>query len=186
MFRCVTIKFMNASQIARLLLSLTAGFVLSIGLAPLANAQDTSAVAIALAAKLVLTGEDGKETSVVADKALPGQTMEYSAICKNGSPSAVTNLQPVIPVPEGTEYILESAKPAPVSASTDGVVFSPLPLQKAVKQADGSVKQEPLPAREYRAIRWSVSELRPDAVSIVSLRVRVATNPVPATTPAKK
>ena len=158
----------------------------SFGWAPEVFAQEKPAVSIALEARMVKVGEDGKETLVATDKAAPGQIMEYSALCKNESANTVTNLQPIIPIPVGTEYVLESAKPVALSASTDGSVFKPLPLQRDVKQADGSIKQEPAPAADYRAVKWSISELRPDAVSIVSLRVRVAANPKPSVTPASK
>lgn len=147
-----------------------------------AFAQGSSPVTVKLEANVVKMVE-GKERLFPEAKASPGDMVEYSAICKNTGSQRVTNLQPLIPIPAGTELDLKSIKPDALSATADGVVFSPIPLRKEVKQADGTVKQELVPAREYRAVRWSVAQLDPGGSAVVSLRVRVVGSAAAAASP---
>ena len=113
---------------------------------------------INLAARKVVT-EDKTETFQPADKAKPGEVIQYDATCRNSLPRAVKDVKPVVPVPKGSVFVDGSAKPAQFEASLDGHTFAKPPLTREVKQPDGSLKKEPVPATEYRALRWNLPEL---------------------------
>jgi len=118
--------------------------------------------------KVVLTG--GKESLVESKTAKPGETLEYRATYTNTGKKAVTNLAATLPVPLGMEYVALSSQPSNALASVDGQNFSAVPLMR--RQADG--KEQPVPAAEYRALRWKVADLQPGKSFVVSARVRVA------------
>lgn len=137
-----------------------------------AFAQDASPISVILKAAVVKQG-GGKEIVEVVEKVQPGDIIQYTAACHNSSPRIITALKPVIPIPAEMEFELGSSNPTALEGSLDGVKFAPLPLERDVKQADGTMKKEAIPAAEYRAIRWSIAELQPGATTEVSLRARM-------------
>lgn len=113
---------------------------------------------------------NGKESLVESKTAKPGDVLEYRATYTNTGKKAVTNLAATLPVPQGMEYVALSSQPSSALASVDGQNFSAVPLMR--RQADG--KEQPVPAAEYRALRWKVADLQPGKSFVVSARVRVA------------
>lgn len=146
---------------------LAAGLVL----AQLAAAQ-TPAVSSTLAASRVETVA-GKEVLTRADNGKPGDLVEYSGTYRNAGGKPVDKLVATLPVPAGTTFVAGSAAPARAQASTDGVRFAPMPLVRTVRQADGSLRQEPVPLAEYRYLRWELGTLAGGADAVVKLRVQI-------------
>lgn len=149
--------------------------VLPFSFAPRGWAEAKGDVEVHLTAKKVVV-TDEKEALESADKAKPGDLIQYDAVYKNTTQAAVKNLQATVPVPQGLAFVAESAKPAGAQASTDGKTFHPIPLTREVKKPDGTIEQEPVPLSEYRAIRWTIAELPASGSTTVSLRARVLTN----------
>ena len=52
-----------------------------------------------------------------------------------------------------------------VKATIDTVTFAPVPLMTADKK--------PVPAKDYRALRWKVASLKAGDAIVVSIRVKV-------------
>ena len=113
----------------------------------------------------------GKETLTAADKMTPGETVEYKAVYKNTNKSAVRDVKASLPIPQGMQFVPNTAIPAAPMASTDGVNFSKLPLMKQVKGADGKMHEEPVPYSEYRSLRWDLGEIPAGGSKTVSARM---------------
>ncbi len=158
-------------QIASLL-SLVLALVV---IAPTTYAQEQNPVAVNLTAKKVV-GKDGKEVLEPADKAKPGDVIQYEAVYRNSGQTAVKGLQATVPVPVGLTYVANSAKPAGALASLDGKTFQPIPLLREVKKPDGTTEKQPVPLAEYRALRWSIEPLEGGKEVAVQLRAAVRTN----------
>src|SRR5690242_3433480 len=75
-------------------------------------AADAANVVVNMEAWKVVKGAEGKEKFESADKAKPGDVIEYKAVYQNKGKVAATDVQATIPVPLGTEYLPTSAKPA--------------------------------------------------------------------------
>lgn len=118
---------------------------------------------------------DGKETFVSAEKAKPGDVIEYRAVYRNKGKEKVTNVKGIIPVPKGTEFVPGSAKPAQITASLDDKEYAPLPLKRKVILPSGKEEMQNVPYEEYRFIRWDLKSLDPGKSSSVSMRVKVST-----------
>lgn len=115
---------------------------------------------------------NGKEILGPAEQASPGDVIEYRAEYRNAGASAVKQLAATLPVPNGMEYLPKTG--APQLASLDGQNFSPLPLKRRVRLADGTEVLRDVPASEYRALRWTLGTLAPKSSRTVTARVRVA------------
>lgn len=131
-------------------------------------------VVVTLKAQKVLRGPDGNEVLQLAERAMPGEVIQYDAIYKNQSGSGVRNLEPTLPIPRGLEYIPDSAKPAPSKASLDGKNFAPLPLKRQVTLPTGETVEQPVPSSEIRALRWELGDLDAGAAALISARARLA------------
>ena len=133
---------------------------------------------------------DGKAVFKPAQLSKPGDVLEYRVRYTNRSASAVTGLVANLPIPAGTTLVARSELPPGALASTDGARFAPPPLMRAVRQADGSERQVPVPIEEYRALRWNLGTLAAGQSEQVQARVRVNTalppsGGPPAQTPAQ-
>jgi uncharacterized repeat protein (TIGR01451 family) len=113
-----------------------------------------------------VTVKDGKEVLGDGSQAKPGDVLEYRAIYKNVSKSPVRNLAATLPVPAAMEYVAQTANPVGAEATTDKKNFAPVPLLRANK--------EPIPTKEYRALRWHVATLAADQSFVVSARMKVS------------
>jgi uncharacterized repeat protein (TIGR01451 family) len=117
---------------------------------------------------------DGKTVAYSAAQAHPGDVVEYQAAYSNSGATGVGHLVATIPVPTGTTYVADSAKPASdVQASMDGVHFAPMPLMHMVKGTDGKPVQKSVPLSDYRALQWQIATLAAHAEVAASLRVRI-------------
>jgi len=129
-----------------------------------------NAVETRLEARKVVAAADGKDTFANADQAKPGDVIEYVATYRNTTRQPIRNLDGTLPIPQQTEFLPGSQQPAQASASIDGLEYAPLPLTRKV-QRDGKTVDEPVPAREYRFLRWHADTL--DAGKSVAFRARV-------------
>ncbi len=116
---------------------------------------------------------DGTEQKQSADKAKPGEVIEYVAEYKNPDKSAVRDVVANLPVPVGMEYIPQTATPEQVLASTDGVNYASAPLKKSVRGADGKMVQQLVPYSEYRSLRWNLGDIAGGTSKSVKARMKV-------------
>src|SRR6478672_1529447 len=65
---------------------------------------------VSLAAQKVVVAE-GKESLVPADKAKPGDVIEYKALYKNGGKTALHDLAATVPIPVGLSLVENSPQP---------------------------------------------------------------------------
>ena len=135
---------------------------------------------VELEAYRVSTGADGEEQFSTAKSAYPGDVVEYRAHYTNDGSTTLTDVQAVIPIPDGTVYLPATATPAAVEASLDGQTFEPVPLRRRVINADGSESWELVPASEYRFLRFGLGDLGADATALAKARVAI-----PSTTAAR-
>jgi len=120
-----------------------------------------------------ITVENGKEAESPADKAKPGDLIEYRAEYRNAGAKVQNKVVATVPIPSGMEYVADSASPQPSLASTDGRTFAAVPLKRTV-QRDGSPVEEIVPASAYRFLRWNLGKLAPGASATVKARARIA------------
>jgi uncharacterized repeat protein (TIGR01451 family) len=130
--------------------------------------------------KVVLTANkivvvNGAEQRQPADKAKPGDIIEYVAEYRNTAKSSVSNVIATLPVPSGMEYIPDTADPAQVMASTDEHNYAPVPLKRNVRGADGKMVEQQVPFSEYRSLRWKLGEIQGEAGKSVKARMKVKT-----------
>jgi uncharacterized repeat protein (TIGR01451 family) len=138
---------------------------------PLANAAG-DAVETRLEARKVVVAADGRERLVPAEDAKPGDVIEYVATYRNTGSTAVRDLQATLPIPSNTELLAGSARPANAKASLDAQRFDYMPLMRGAVR-DGRPVVEPVPAREYRYLRWFAPELAAQRSLSFAARVRV-------------
>lgn len=138
-----------------------------------APAHAQSQVAVSLLAQKV-TVKEGKEILVSAERAVPGEVIQYDARYQNQGKRAVQQLAPTLPIPAGMVFVPNSAVPAPAQASLDGKSFAALPLKRQVTRPDGRVVEEEIPATEFRALRWQVGDLAAAGKTNVIARARLA------------
>jgi uncharacterized repeat protein (TIGR01451 family) len=136
--------------------------------------QGTPEVRVDLTAKRVVVS-NGQESLVSADKANPGDVIQYEAIYKNSGAAPVKNVAATVPIPSSLALVDESAKPPADQASVDGKNFNPIPLTREVKNKEGVMEKQPVPLAEYRALRWVIHELPAGGSTTVLLRARVLT-----------
>ena len=149
--------------------------------APAAWAQGPAATTAAPSVTSKLTAQrveivDGKTVLKPATDGKPGQVIEYSGTYQNVGGAGVSKLLATVPVPMGTTYVAGSAEPAlGVQASIDGVRFAPVPLMRRIRAADGTERREAVPLSDYRALRWEIASLAPQASIEVKMRVSIDT-----------
>lgn len=116
---------------------------------------------------------DGAEHKQSADKAKPGEVIEYVADYQNLDKASVKNVMATLPVPKGLEYLPQSSSPQSMLASTDGNTYAPAPLKRSVRGTDGKMVEELVPYSEYRSLRWSLGEIGAGASKTVKARMKV-------------
>jgi uncharacterized repeat protein (TIGR01451 family) len=154
---------------------LIGAFYLCGGLSGLATASEP--ITNTLTVHRVVAESGGLEKAVSAATAKPGDTLEYVVELHNGGGAAVNGLSATLPLPAGTELIPGSERPSKALASLDGSTFSPMPLKRAVKRADGAIVDELVPPSEYRFLRWNSPDLPANATLHYSARVSVSKSP---------
>lgn len=146
-----------------------------------AVAKDNNPVQIQLQRKKVSVA-DGKETLAVADTAKPGELVEETATYGNKS-KRTFRVDATLPVPQFTEFVADSTRPASAKASVDGKIFSDMPLKRQIKQPNGVTVEQLIPLSEYKFLRWKGVELGPEKSFAVSARFRIKDG-ISATSPA--
>ena len=144
-----------------------------------AVAQQKAPVETRLEARKVDVGADGKESFSPASAAKPGDVIEYTATYRNNTDAAIRNLEATLPIPQDTELVAGSVRPASAKASLDANRFADMPLKrKAIK--DGREVEEAVALSEYRALRWYPGALAPNQMLTFTARVRVIDDRSPA------
>jgi len=154
-------------------------------ISPFARAQSADDVSSTLVVNRVVTQADGKETKEPAKTAKPGDLLEYVAEYRNTGKTPAKKLEATLPIPSGTEYVPDSAKPAGAWASLDGNTFEPMPLKRKVKQTDGKLVEELIPYVEYRFLRWPAQDLPAGQSLKYSVRAKLPAEPATTGTPTK-
>lgn len=133
-----------------------------------------SEVKVALTAHKIVKA-DGTEQSISADKAKPGDVIEYVATYKNTDTKPATNVTATLPIPRGMEYIPNTASPDHVMASLDDEHYAQVPLKRTVTDANGKAREELVPYSEYRSLRWQLGAMPGGATRDVKARMKVRT-----------
>jgi uncharacterized repeat protein (TIGR01451 family) len=131
-----------------------------------------SEVKVVLAAHKIVKA-DGTEQSISADKAKPGDVIEYVATYKNTDTKPATNVTATLPIPHGMEYIPNTASPDHVMASIDDAHYDQVPLKRTVKDANGKLTEELVPYSEYRSLRWQLGAMPGGGTRDVKARMKV-------------
>jgi uncharacterized repeat protein (TIGR01451 family) len=147
---------------------------LSLLLSVCAFAQAAGEIQSSLQVSRVVAQADGTEAHQSADKARPGDLLEYVAQYRNTTLSPIRQLVPTLPIPTGMEFIPDTALPAGALASIDGSNFSPIPLKRRVVDASGKLVDEAVPYREYRFLRWPAQDLAPGKTLQFGARARMS------------
>lgn len=175
----------------RAVVTLVAGISLSMGAsaqpasapkatpAKSANSKVVDPITINLERKKVTLAE-GKELLMVAPTMKPGEVFEETATYTNPSKKNTRRVEATLPIPAYTQPILASIRPAGAKASTDGKVFSAIPLKRKITQANGVVIEQDVPLNEYRFLRWAGIELLPEKQFVAAARFKLNDN-APAT-----
>lgn len=144
-----------------------------------ANAQQD--LTVTLEANVIAVQPDGAARERPAERASPGDVIEYKATYRNVGTRRVDGVQATLPVPRGTRLVVQGAAPAetppggplPPLASQDGRLFGPTPLQETFRTPDGRSATRPLPWDAYRFLRWPLGSLAAGQARTVTARVRV-------------
>lgn len=129
-------------------------------------------VKVALTAIKIIAAS-GAEQRQSADKANPGDIIEYAADYRNTGRSSVSNVVATLPIPYGMEYIPDTAEPGQVMASTDEHNYAPIPLKRSVRGADGKMVEQLVPFSEYRSLRWKLGDIQGEGSKSVKARMKV-------------
>lgn len=148
-------------------------FALAILMAPAAFGQEANGPLESRLVARKVAMVDGRETLLDAVDAKPGDLIEYAATYRNTGRTPLRALAATLPIPEGTEYVAGSPRPADALASADGALFAAIPLRREATEAGGKGGAKDVPARDYRAIRWHAAELTAGASVTFRVRVRV-------------
>src|SRR5258708_13724238 len=95
---------------------------------------------------------NGAEQIQSADKAKPGDVVEYVAEYQNTDKRPVREVMAKLPIPSGMVYVPETASPAGALASTDDINYAPVPLKRSVPGPDGNMAQQLVPYSDYRPL----------------------------------
>ena len=172
-----------AEVVALIALLFSLGIGLVIALLPVsAKAAEPAAASLELAAfKIVPATPAHPEQLVAADKASAGDQLEYQAVYRNPTATAMHHVIVTVPVPKnGVEYLLDTALPHADLASTDGKQFAQLPLMRVETAPDGRKVSKPAPGADYRFLRWDLGDVPAGATRTVRTRVQLLATTVAA------
>lgn len=135
-------------------------------------AQSTELVSDLKAFKVIT--ENKKEKLVPAESVLPGDIIEYQLTYSNKTNGVISNLRPILPVPEGMVFIDETANPSmhAVSISNDQVFQVP-PIVREITLPNGSKGKIKVDAKEYRFIQWLQESMAKGDTKIFKARMRI-------------
>jgi len=127
----------------------------------------------------VVEKADDKETLKVANDVEPKQLLEYQLEYTNKSQTNIDGLTVVGPVPEGTEYVSDTAG-ANVSANLlvsidGGKTFESEPVVRTETKSNGEVVEKIIPAEQYTHLKWTAASAieAKGGKQLYSYRVRV-------------
>ncbi|MBW6512671.1 MAG: hypothetical protein K0A93_11280 [Desulfuromonadaceae bacterium] len=138
-----------------------------------AAAQTGDPLQVILTLKNVEVNSQGQEALTEATRVKPGDLVEYRAVYTNSGKVPMRQLTATLPIPEGLDYVANSARPAGALASADGKEFAPEPLKRTVEK-DGKSVTEIIPASEYRFLRWEVKAIDPGKDFAARARAKVS------------
>jgi uncharacterized repeat protein (TIGR01451 family) len=141
-----------------------------------------SGLKVSLTAQRVAVDARGREAFQPAAEAKPGEVVEYRAAYRNPGAAPVREVLATLPIPQGTEYVARTARPAPSLASLDGRTFEPLPLRRKVRLSNGDEVVREVPPAEYRYLRWTLGSIEAGQAETVRARVRVTPLAIAAAT----
>lgn len=157
--------------------------IAGLALAMVAIPASAEALSSEFSFRVVATGADGKEQLVERSAVRPGEVIHYQISHENRTDAAMSGIVIAAPVPAGVILAIDSATTsvaavfevqADLDPEEDGLEWSTLPATRLVAGADGSLREEPLPASEIAAVRWTFTEpLEPGATALNSYRVQV-------------
>ena len=130
-------------------------------------------LAISLEARKVVKQPDGQEKLLPAERAFPGEVVQYDALYFNKSLKALQNVSPTLPIPNGMVFVPESAKPVPAEASLDGRKFELIPIKRKVTLPNGEVAEKEVSPTEYRALRWHLGDMAAGSQTTVIARTKL-------------
>jgi len=115
----------------------------------------------------------GGEVFVPAETIRPGDLLQYEIVYRIKGEDEVLELLAQLPIPEGMEYVPDSAQPPKVLGSLGGSDFSPLPLPGKNPLPSGPEPSMKIPPVKYRTLGWTMRGLAPGDEFTVSARLRV-------------
>ena len=133
-------------------------------------------VEVNLTQSKVAAGTNGAERLVAADRAAPGDLIEYRATYINRGTTPVRDLAATLPVPVGMVYVPGTLIPTVALAST-GTDFAAIPLKRKMRLADGREVESDVPFTDYRSLQWRHIELAPGQSTTVTARMRMDATP---------
>jgi hypothetical protein len=71
------------------------------------------------------------------------------------------------------EFLPQTASPEGAMATTDDKTWSPIPLKRSVRGADGKMKDTLVPFSEYKSLRWNLVEIAGGSSKSVKARMKV-------------
>lgn len=137
-----------------------------------AQAPAKDPVEARLEVRKIVRAPDGRESASAAETVKPGDVLEYVVTYRNHGAKDVRDFAATLPIPDATELVSGSERPAGAQASVDGRGFGAVPLKRKVSR-DGREIEEAVPFREYRALRWWMPELKGGQSIKFSARVKV-------------
>ena len=133
--------------------------------------------------RVVEVNDSGQEQLVERGSARPGEVIHYQLRHENNSEEAMAGIVIAAPVPDGVSLTIggeTTSVPAvfevqaELDPEQDGLEWSTLPAMRKVVEADGSLREEPLPEEAIAAVRWTLSEpLEAGAAAVNTYRVRI-------------
>lgn len=166
-------------SIASISRAVVAGLTLSL----VATTASAEALESLFSFRIVETDAAGAETLVERSAVKPGEVIHYELRHENRTEEGMAGLVIAAPIPAGVTLTLEGAASslpavfevqAEMDPESEGLEWSTLPALRRVADANGDLVEEPLPAEEIVAVRWSLSEaLEAGAAALNSYRVRV-------------
>ncbi len=139
------------------------------------SAAAQAEVSASLVANKVETDPQGQERLLPAERATPGDLIEYVVLYHNQGEETVRDLRADLPIPAGVELQLDSIEPKRrLEASVDGQAYAPFPLKRTHTLPDGRVEEQMVPASEYRHLRWTLFSLQAGEQKRVKARVKVS------------
>lgn len=117
---------------------------------------------------------DNKEQLVETNSVMPGDIIEYQLTYVNETGGSISNLRPVLPVPDGMIFIENTASPIVHAVSlTQDQVFQQPPVLKEITLPNGSKGKIKADVKEYRFLQWLQSSMVSGETKVFKARMRI-------------